>query len=234
MAQQSAAMTAPRAPAAPTPWQGLRQRFDGGVLRPPAASAASATGAPRSDGAALAARDIATRAALLAWCQRGAGPGGAPFWQPGDCPRVDRRLAVGALRVADTDRLAWVDQVARQLDGSLRLEGLPSRAAGLALRLGVKTREAMWWRRRQPDDPWDAGWAIDTPAALHRLQTRFQPRRATLVLADTRSFAALQAGLAALLERQAGFRHPVRWLWVGGETDQPPPPGQAITHFELA
>lgn len=221
-------MTEPLAPAAPTHWQGLRQRFDGGVLRPPAAPAAPA------DHAAPAAGATGTRAALLAWCALGAGPGGAPFWQPAARPRVDRRLAIAALRLPGDDRLAWADQVARQLDGSLRLEGLTGRAARLAFRLGVKTRDAQWWRRRQADDPWDAGWAIDTPAALHRLQAGFQPRRATLVLADARSFVALQAGLAALCQRQADFRHPVRWLWVGTGADVSAPPGQAITRFELA
>lgn len=176
IAQQSAAMTEARPGAAralpptptPTHWQGLRQRFDTLALRPPATS---------PDDAALARRDPACRAAVLAWCRQGAGPGGTPFWQPGGWPRVDHRLAVGALQGStDSVSSAWVDHVARQLDGNLHLDALPGRAAGLAYRLGVKWHDAMWWRQRQADDPWDAGWALNTPAALHQLQTAFWPR----------------------------------------------------------
>jgi hypothetical protein len=252
--------TAPTEPAlpsslpAPTPshWQSLHQRFDTWALRPPAVSA---------DDAALARCNPATRAALLAWCGQGAGPGGTPFWQPGELPRVDQRLAIGALRVAgNADTLpapanaaaprgpqtaaaghglgaitpsAWAEHVARQLDGSLRMAALPGRAAGLAWRLGVKWHDALWWRRRQIDDPWDAGWALSTPAALQRLQTAFWPRRATLVLADGQAAALLGPCLAALSQRQAGFRHPVRWLWVGGGADSTPKAGLATANFQL-
>ena len=243
---------APSGPATASHWQSLQQRFDTLALRPPAVSA---------DDAALARCGVATRAALLAWCGQGAGPGGAPFWQPGALPQVDQRLAVAALRVAgnadtvpmpeNTDALrglaaadvrrspratspsAWVDHVARQLDGSLHLAALPGRAAKLALRLGVKWHDAMWWRQRQLDAPWDAGWALSTPAALHRLQTAFWPRRATLVLADGQAAALLGPCLAALSQRQAGFRHPVRWLWVGGVVDSTAVTGLATATFQL-
>lgn len=207
-------------PAAPSHWQGLRQRFDTLVLRPSEAS---------PDDVALDRRDTACRAGLLAWCGQRAGPGGVPFWLPGVLPRVDLRLAVGALRVL-ADALAagaqaasdagqrplaagasaWVDHVARQLDGSLHLAALPGRSAGLAYRLGVKRHDAMWWRPRQAPDAWDAGWALSTPAALQQLQTRFWPRRATLVLADATAIDRLAPCLAALDRRQAWFRHPVR------------------------
>ena len=251
-----ASLPLPSCPRMPSHWQGLRQRFDTLALRPPAGSA---------DDAALAHCDAASRAALLAWCGQGAGPGGTPFWQPSAPPRVGQRLAIGALHVArnadtrpvaanaDAQRglaatatrrslgaiapSAWVDHVARQLDGSLGLAARPGRVAGLACRLGVKLDDAMWWRQRQIDDPWDAGWALDTPAALHQLQTAFWPRRATLVLADAASRAPLQVGLAALCERQAGLRHPVRWLWVGGDDDLralPAWPGLPVTHFAAA
>lgn len=241
-------------PAPPTHWQGLRQRFDAVALRPPAASAGDA---------ALADRDAATRAALLAWCSQGAGPGGTPFWRPGGLPRVTQRLSIGALYLApetDTGPLpinadnghghgqapagthggtapaaltAWIDHVARQLDGSLHLEALPGRAAGLAYRLGVKWHDALWWRQRQADDPWDAGWALDTPVARQRLQIGFQPRRATLILADTAAAERLQPGLAALWQRQHGFRHAVRWLWVNGHVNPTAPAGMTATHFKL-
>ena len=214
-----------------------------------------------ADDAALARCGLATRAALLGWCGQGAGPGGAAFWQPGALPRVDQRLAIGALRVAgntdtrpvpeNADALrghattaarrqpdainptAWIDHLARQLDGSLRLAALPGRAAGLAWRLGVKWHDALWWRQRQIDAPWDAGWALDTPAALHRLQTAFWPRRATLVLADGQAADVLGPCLAALGQRQAGFRHPVRWLWVGGMADTTTKTGLATATFQL-
>ena len=207
--------------------QGLAQRFDDVALRPPEAAGAA-------DQAALAGRDATTRAALLAWCRQGAGPGGAPFWQPGALPRVDQRLAVATLQGPGVAVHAWADHVARQLDGSLHLESLPGRTAALAFRLGVKARDAMWWRGRLDDDPWDAGWAIDAPAALQRLHTGFQPRRATLVLADARSITALQPGLTALRQRQADLRHPVRWLWVGSGADAPARPGPAAARFDLA
>jgi hypothetical protein len=249
-----AAQALPAPPSLTTPpshWQGLRQRFDTLALRPPGES---------TDDAALARHGAPTRAALQAWCGQGAGPGGTPFWQPGAPPRVGQRLAVGALQgLADapgpgrptapqsattTDQgplapaaAAWVDHLARGLDGSLRLQALPHRAAGLAYRLGVKLHDAQWWRHRLADDPWDAGWALTTPAALQQLQTRFWPRRATLVLADAASWQSLQAALAALRQRQAGFRHPVRWLWVGAESDLqalPAWPGLPVTCFTVA
>jgi hypothetical protein len=111
---------------------------------------------------------------------------------------------------------------------------LPGRAAGLAFRLGVKLHDAMWWRPRQPDDPWDAGWVIDTPPALDRLATGFLPRRATLVLADAQAAGRLRPALAAMAQRQAEFRHPVRWLWVGGEAGLPASDDLPMTRFDLA
>ena len=216
----------------PTHWQGLRQRFDTLALRPPATRSDES-----SDDAALAGRDPACRAAVLAWCRQGAGPGGSPFWRPGGWPRVDLPLAVGALQ-GSTDRItsAWVDHLARELDGSLHLDALPGRGAGLAYRLGVKWHEALWWRQRPADAPWDAGWALTMPAALHRLQTAFWPRRATLVLADAAAWEPLQPALAALWQRQADLRHPLRWLWVGSDVALralPTRPGLPVTRFML-
>jgi hypothetical protein len=205
------------APAPPSHWQGLRQRFDTLALRPPDTSPVASPNDP-----ALARRDLACRAALLAWCRQDAGPGGTLFWRPGALPRVGLRLAVAALRGAGHgSTVAWVEQLAQQLDGSLHLAALPGRSAGLAYRLGVKRHDAMWWRQRQAHDPWDAGWALSTPAALQQLQTAFWPRRATLLLADLQAVDRLAPCLAALGRRQAGFRHPVRWLWVAGMAEWP-------------
>ena len=97
----------------------------------------------------------------------------------------------------------------------------------------MKWHDALWWRQRQIDAPWDAGWALDTPAALHRLQTAFWPRRATLVLADGRASNVLGPCLAALAQRQAGFRHPVRWLWVGAMANTTAKSGLATATFQL-
>lgn len=92
----------------------------------------------------------------------------------------------------------------------------------------------MWWRQRQPQDPWDAGWALATAAGLARLQSGFAPRRATLILADGQQADTLQAALAALASRCSDFHQPVRWLWVGGDGELPPPTGQALARFRGA
>jgi hypothetical protein len=208
--------------------QGLRARFDALALRAPV---------PRPDEAARLAGQAATAKRLLAWCHHDAGPAQAALAPPGARPAADQRLAVGALRCAGIGDphalIAWADAFARRIDGGTQLDALPGRAAGLAFRLRVKCHDAMAWRARQPTDPWDAGWVINTPAALARLRTGWTPRRATLLLADVHDADALHAGLAALRQRQGGFRHPVRWLWVGGEVDLPAPPGLAVQRFRL-
>jgi hypothetical protein len=203
----------------------LSARFDRLALRPPAA---------RPDEAALAARWPDVAAQLLAWCHQGAGPGNAAPWAPGARPRVLQRLALATLHGPDaTITIAWADAQARRLDASTTLEALPGRAAGIALRLRVKANDAMWWRTRQPGDPWDAGWAVDTPPALRHLKAGFAPRRATLMLADSEAAAALRPVLAALWQRQDGLHHPVRWLWVGGPGELPAQLGLAMARFDL-
>jgi hypothetical protein len=200
---------------------GLGQRFDTLALRPPdVAPASQAGGRLAVDPGSL------PWAALWSWCHKGAGPGGLP--------RVDQRLAIGALQGTDgATAVAFAEALARQIDGSTRLAALPGRAAGLAFRLGVKLHDAMWWRPRQPDDPWDAGWVIDTPLALDRLANGFLPRRATLVLADGQAPERLRPALAAMAQRQADFRHPVRWLWVGGAPDLSAPDLMSMARFDL-
>lgn len=208
--------------------RGLRARFDALALRPPAVAA---------DEAARLSAQAATAERLLAWCHRGAGPGQAPLAPPGARPAVDQRLAVGALRgAANGDPvalIAWADAFARQIDGGTQLDALPGRAAGLAFRLRVKLHDATGWRARQGDDPWDAGWVIPKPPALERLRTVWTPRRATLLLAAAGEQEALRPCLTALWQRQQDFRHPVRWLWVGGETDLPAQDELAVLRFSL-
>ncbi len=196
---------------------GLQATFDTQALRPPAAALA--------ERARLQAQAPAARA-LTAWCMAGA------------VPRMRQPLAVGALRGAvgaDAAALAtWADAFAREIDGGMRLDALPSQAAGLAWRLRAKLQDAQPWRARQPSDPWDAGWAMSTPPALRRLQGDWMPRRATLVLADAADHEALRLALAALWQRSEGFRHPVRWLWVGGGgAELPAVPGQTVARFSL-
>jgi hypothetical protein len=195
---------------------GLPAGFDTVALRAPAAAPGEL--------ARLKAQAQTVRA-LTAWCLAGA------------VPRPTLRLAVGALRGAMGAEalalVAWADAFARQMDGGIRLDALPTRAAGLAWRIQAKLNDARPWRQRQAGDPWDAGWATSAPPALRRLQSDWMPRRATLVLADAADHVALRLALAALWQRQQAFRHPVRWLWVGGGADLPAVPGQTVTRFGL-
>ena len=69
---------------------------------------------------------------------------------------------------------------------------------------------------------------------LDRLRTLWAPRRATLLLADAGALEILRPCLTVLAERSASFRHPVRWLWVGGEIDLPAQNGLAVQRFSLA
>lgn len=206
-------------------------RFDAQALRPPLVVA---------DAATLLQRHARLHDELQAWCWQGAGPGTAAWWQPGAQPAVGQRLAVAALcgphAASSTSThpvVDWANAFACQLDGSTRLDALPGKLSGLQLRLATKLQDAQWWRPRQPTDPWDAGWAINTPAALQQLQQHFLPRRATLVLADVNAAPALQPALAALALRSGDFSHPVRWLWVGGVGDGSVMPGRSLPRFQL-
>jgi hypothetical protein len=196
---------------------GLQAGFDSLALRPPAPADSEQT---RLRTQAQAAQ------ALTAWCLQGT------------MPRLRQRMLVGALRGAtgaDPQALmAWADAWARQIDGGIRLDAMSTRLQGLAWRLQTKLNDARIWRARQPADPWDAGWAQSTPAGLRRLQAGWMPRRATVVLADAADHEALRLALTALWQRHASFRHPVRWLWVGGGADLPAVPGQLVARFQLA
>lgn len=195
---------------------GVQAGFDTEALRPPASAGAEL--------ARLRSQPHAAQA-LAQWCLAGA------------VPRLRHRLTVGALRAASGGDVAglkgWAEAFARQMDGGIRMDALPTRTAGLALRVRTKVNDARPWRSRQTDDPWDAGWAHSTPLSLRRLQTEWMPRRATLVLADAADHVALRLALAALWQRHERFRHPVRWLWVGGGTELPAAPGQWVEPFQL-
>lgn len=125
--------------------------------------------------------------ALLAWCR-----------QPGP--------ACAETQAGDDE----LDALMRELDGDRALQALPSAAARLRLRLGLKLREALGSRRA--DDPWDAGWLRDLDALL-----RFEPRRPTLIVARHAQAAAREL----IATRQPLWRHPVRLLISA----TPSPPG---------
>ena len=191
------------------PGRGLGARFDTRVLRPPAVAA---------DEAARLQGQPACAAALQAWCQ-GGGPG----------------LAEAALHGTGQapDLSAWADALARHLDGGTRLDAL-GRAAGLAWRLRIQLNEAWPGRARQPDDPWDAGWALDSGAALAHWQSGWQPRRPTLVLAEAGQAGVLAPVLAALARRPADSALALRWLWVGGALSGSLMRGHEVAQFSQA
>ena len=195
---------------------GLQATFDTRALRPPAITP--------DERRRLMAQSVTVRS-LSQWCLSGA------------APRMRIPLAVAALRGApNADGLAlisWTDTFARHIDGGTRLDALPSGGAGLRWRLQTKLNDARPWRNRQPDDPWDAGWAISAPEMLKRLQTQWMPRRPSLVLADASDHVALRLALGALWQRRTDFRHPVRWLWVGAGAELPALPGQSVVWFNL-
>ena len=101
----------------------------------------------------------------------------------------------------------------RHLDGDQRLQALPTGWPRLRLRLAVKLAESLPARRRQRSDPWDCGYLVDSATALQALR-HFQPRRATLMVADELPDAALAECTAALTPRQGSFRQPVRLLVI--------------------
>lgn len=185
----------------------LLARFDGAVLRvePLHASAGAA-----------AATGHAAWAPLQAWCFAGAGDGRSPFGRPWALPRVPQRFTVATLAPgAEAEQAQTVEAFSRHLDGSDQLAA-GGRVAGLWLRLRVKLNDALAWRARQASDPWDAGYLIGERADWQR----FQPRRATWMVADGGlSDAALHEAVRVLHANSAGYRHPVRLLVVGHSID---------------
>jgi hypothetical protein len=206
-------MTPPRPP---TPLAlrvgSLLARFDGTVMRAEAARAIGPATVPLS----AAHQAIWTR--LLAWCFAGAGAGDgrSPFWRPWEVPRVEQRFTVATLAAGpDAERAQLVAAFCRHLDGSDQLAAAGGAWAGLLLRLRVKCHDALWWRARQPSDPWDGGYLIGEPHALQR----FRPRRATLMVAHGLGDEALREALHILRTHSAGFHHPVRLLVVGRSSE---------------
>lgn len=194
-------------------------RYDSAALRvePPAAVAACLQKQPvtqtRGDAVALA-----------AWCSAGAGVEGGSFWRPGAAPTLEIPLAVALWRGGDAASAArQTEDFSRRLDGSDRLAATRGALGGMVLRCRVKCHDAMWWRARQPSDPWDCGYLVCEPA-VHQALRRFQPRRATLMVAHAWPAAALQQALESLITQSAGFRHPVRLLVTGSALSEWRPP----------
>ncbi len=189
-------------------------RFDRQALRPPQDMPAATGSASQSATGAAQSTDSAAWQALSSWCHSGAGPGGVPLFQPWALPRVEQRLSVASLTATDLSAAAALAaQFALHLDGSHALAALPSRWAGLAMRVRIKLNDVQAWRRRVPTDPWDAGYLVDEPMARHHLPL-FSPRRATLLVVDRlpAPFAAQCATTLAAHSSTLAF--PVRLLVV--------------------
>lgn len=156
--------------------------------------------------------------ALRAWCLYGLGSGARPLLRPGARPAVPLRLALAAYAGPGLpEATAQAAALALQLDGTRLLQQCAA-VAGVGLRLRVKAQDLMWWRSRQPHDPWDCGF-VPAEAAAWQALTRFSPRRATLVVMPALPAEVVQRCLHALVPRAARFEHPLRVLVLGSATD---------------
>ena len=174
-------------------WRHLLARYDDATLRPPESAARPAN---------LDAADQATLAALRRWC----------------LANSERRLAAAVLNGGDHRSASHLaEHLALERDGSWQLAACNGAAARLRLRALTKLHDALAalaWRARQDHDPWDSGHLRSSAAGLQAL-ARFQPRRATLIVADGTAPEALRACWAVLRARQQAYAHPVRLLVVG-------------------
>ncbi|XVJ69529.1 MAG: hypothetical protein HEQ39_07620 [Rhizobacter sp.] len=183
---------------------GLVARFDRVLLRP-----------PESLNLAAPAASGHLNRQLRDWCHAGIGTGNAPLLLPNAIPRMDQPLSIAVWEMAPPPEYATqqtqLNDFMGQLDGSGLLLACSGRWPRTWLRLRIKLREALWWRTRQADDPWDCGFLNTDEAALHQLQ-EFLPRRATFIVAQDLDPESLRGCLASLRERQVLFHHPVRVL----------------------
>ncbi len=176
-------------------WAALKQlgaRYDLAALMPPepgyAAQAVAAQGRP------------AWRA-LRTWCLAGSSP-------------LQSRLTVAVLEGGDAGVAHTLAQaLCLERDGSLQMLACRGAAGRIALRLKTKAHDLSPWRERQPGDAWDAGFLPGTAAGLQAL-ARFEPRRATLLVAQGLSTPALRATCALLQSRQRDYGHALRLLLV--------------------
>lgn len=185
----------------------LRARFDGAALQ------VALPGQPANAVRKPSATQLAQWAPLQAWSFEGAGTGSSPLLRPTQAPQVELPFSAAVWPADDPTALDLIDAFSRHLDGSHQLLAAGGALAELRLRLRVKARDVMWWRRRQASDPWDCGYALNEPEARAAL-ARFEPRRATLVVAVGWPQETLVETLAAMQSSSLRFAHPVRCLVV--------------------
>ncbi|MFM2448289.1 MAG: hypothetical protein RIS44_739 [Pseudomonadota bacterium] len=182
----------------------LVARFDSVMLRPPATV----------DAATLRASSNTCKQ-LRDWCFDGIGTGAAPMWLPNAIPAMDQPLSIAVWEMAPQPEQAaqqtQLNAFMSEIDGTGLLLACNGPWAGRWLRLRIKLREALWWRTRQKDDPWDCGFLNTHADAIDQLRL-FLPRRATLIVVQNLPIDLLRNVLASLQERQAVFSHPVRVL----------------------
>jgi hypothetical protein len=187
------------------PWYLPLSRFDTAVLRPPPPPPPWA-GAPS---VALPAAQQATWDHLSRWCHADAGPGHTAWWQPWSLPNVAQRLKVAVWAGDDEPTLALLDDFCRHIDGSQRLQALPSRWRGHVWRLQIKLHECAWWRGAQDHFPWDAGYLVAGDSALAHL-VAFRPRRATLMVAKGLRADQANAVVKHLQTQSSHYAHALR------------------------
>jgi hypothetical protein len=189
----------------------LVARFDSVLLRPPANLDLATLTASSNTGGQL--RD---------WCFDGAGTGAAPLLLPNAIPAMNQPLSIAVWETAPPPEQAaqqtQLNAFMGQLDGTGLLLACSGPGAGRWLRLHIKLREALWWRARQANDPWDCGFLNTDAAAVAQVQG-FLPRRATLIVAQDVPHSLLHERLTVLRERQSMFRQPVRVLVMGTFTE---------------
>ncbi len=151
---------------------------------------------------------------LKTWCFEDAGSGASPLWRPWVMPEVEKRFSIAILTGSNgVGKSHLAEALCQHLDGKLQLDDCSMRAAGVRLRFRWKLRSCMWWRERQPSDPWDSGYLVEDGARRKRL-AHFSPRRATLLVADELQPDSLLECLADLNARRVDYRHPVRLLII--------------------
>jgi hypothetical protein len=195
---------------------GLVARFDSVLLRPPASL----------DLAALTASSNPCRQ-LRDWCFDGAGAGAAPLLLPNAIAAMGQPLSIAAWEMAPPPEQAsqqtQLNAFMGQLDGTALLLACSGPWAGRWLRLRIKLREAIWWRARHANDPWDCGFLNTDAAALAQLR-RFSPRRATLIVAQDLPASTLREVVVTFQEQQNRFGQPVRLLLLtASESDDSGP-----------
>jgi hypothetical protein len=193
----------------------LLARYDKETLRPePSAELLPLSGT-------LSGAQMQARQSLLDWCFAGAGTGHSRVLRPSALPGVEERLSIAVLTGSDTiGKLQLAESLCRELDGSALLEACEGRLAKLRLRVAVKLRECLWWRRRQAGDPWDSGYLREEALARGRV-AQFLPRRATLVIADKLPRETLHKAVETLRRRSGKFGHPVRLLITDAVLPEP-------------